>query len=114
MARSGYTARRDAGDMNTTTRTRAAAAIAAAALIAPLAGCAGTAQVADLPVPERSFSDVAERRLWMTEPSRARTVDPTDVAERRLRLDGATSTGTGSTDLLGRPDVAERRLLMSD
>ena len=43
---------------HTNTSTRAAAALAAAALLAFLAGCAGTATVADTSVKPRSLSDV--------------------------------------------------------
>ncbi|MFE6255822.1 hypothetical protein [Agromyces sp. NPDC057865] len=85
--------------MNARTRTLVVAFIASTALIVPLAGCAGTALVADPKAETRVDQDVAERRLWMQT-----RVDGRDVAERRLWMQ---SREIG-------PDVAERRLWMLD
>ena len=85
--------------MNAHTRNTASALIAAAALIASLAGCAGTAVVAEPKVESGIRQDVAERRLWM----QTGVVGP-DVAERRVWM---------QTRVVG-PDVVERRLWMSD
>ena len=79
----------------------AAAFIASTALLVPLAGCAGTAVVADPKAETRIGQDVAERRLWMQN----RVAGP-DVAERRLWM----QTRDDGQDV-GR-DVAERRLWM--
>ena len=87
------------GDMNANTRNMASALIVMAALVAPLAGCAGTADLADPKAESGIRQDVAERRLWM----QTRDVAP-DVAERRLWMQ------TGDVG----PDVAERRLWMHD
>ena len=85
--------------MNAHTRNMASALIAAAALIASLAGCADTADLADPKAESGIRQDVAERRLWI----QTRVVEP-DVAERRLWM---------QTRVVG-PDVAERRLWMND
>ncbi|GAA1818039.1 hypothetical protein [Agromyces neolithicus] len=99
--------------MNTTTTPpRLTAAFAAAALIASLAGCAGTADVADPPQKASTgFTDVAERRLWMRTVAPKSVADepdlPADAVERRLLVgEVEPSPSTGFTD------VAERRLWM--
>jgi ABC-type uncharacterized transport system auxiliary subunit len=72
--------------MNAHTRNMASALIAAAALIASLAGCADTADLADPKAESGVEPDVAERRLWM----QTRVVGP-DVAERRLWMNDVSS-----------------------